>query len=332
MNKQETAVKIFGCGGCGITWADMVSKQAQQVGRAVPEIIYVDTSKSNLDDKNVVDAKTFLLSDVDGSGKVRRDNSEAIMQKVGDLLMQHQPADLNIVLFSAGGGSGSVFGPLLVRELLLRDKPVVAFVVGTTENAITATNTLNTLKSLDLIAREQTKAPVVMHYSQNPTDKPSSSVDLSVVAAIELLLVFGSKQNVGLDTRDLRNMLRYDHATKVPSQLSLLEITTANTVEEIKNMGVDHVISVGSIYRTPENALPLPVMSEYGCVGYLPTTASVDIPSEFHLLIHTDEVREIVNAIQVKVNQYEEFNRARAEANKVATSSDVVDSGSKLIL
>lgn len=332
MNKQENAVNVYGCGGCGITWGNMVAKNVPHNGRANPQVVYVDTSKSNLEDKDTEGAKTFLLSDVDGSGKVRRDNSEAIAAKIGDLLMQHPPAGLNIVLFSAGGGSGSVFGPLLVRELLLRDKPVVAFVVGTMENAITASNTLKTLKSLDLISREQAKAPLVMHYSQNPTDASSSSVDASVVAAIELLLVFGSKQNIGLDSRDVRNMLRYEHATSVAPQLSLLEITTARTAAEITEMGVDHVISVGSIYRSSEEALPLPVMSQYGCTGFLPADASVGIPNEFHLLIHTDEVRNIVNSIQSKVNTFEEYNRARAEANKVASSSDVVDSGSNLIL
>lgn len=332
MNKQENAVNIYGCGGCGITWANMVAQNLPQPGRAAPQIIYVDTSKSNLDDKDTEGAKTFLLSDVDGSGKVRRDNSEAIASKIGDLLMQQPPAALNIVLFSAGGGSGSVFGPLLVRELLQRDKPVVAFVVGAMENAITASNTLKTLKSLDLISREQVKAPLVMHYSQNPTDASSSSVDVSVVAAIELLLIFGSKQNIGLDSRDVRNMLRYEHATSVAPQLSLLEITTARSADEIAEMGVDHVISVGSIYRSSEDALPLPVMSQYGCTGFLPTDASVGFPNEFHLLIHTDEVRNIVNSIQARVNAFEEFNRARAEANKVASSSDVVDSGSNLIL
>lgn len=332
MNKQESAVKIYGCGGCGITWADMVSKLTPQAGRVIPDIVYVDTSRSNLIDKQIENGKEFLLAEIDGSGKVRRDNSAAIAKKIGDLLMQHTPGELNIVLFSAGGGSGSVFGPIIVRELLKRDKPVVAFVVGSQDTAITATNTLNTLKSLDLIAREQAMAPVVMHYSQNPTNASSAAVDSSVVAAIELLLIFGSRQNVGLDTRDVRNMLRYDHATKVPPQLSLLEVTTCRDVEELKNMGVDHVISVGSIFRSPESATPLPVMTDYGCVGYLPTSASVDVPNEFHLLIHTDEVREIVNAVQAKVNQYEEYNKSRQEALRVASSSDVVEPGSDLIL
>ena len=325
MNQKAGVLRVYGCGGCGIGLASLLLKDESSVGYADLDVVHVDTSLSNLRTQGQ-GAPAYVLDGVDGSGKIRRENSDAIADKIGDLLLEHRPHDLNIVCFSASGGSGSVFGPLIVKALLERDAPVVAIVVGSTESAITATNTLNTLKTLDAIT-DLVDAPLIMYYGQNPSDQPRSVVDKAMVSAMRAFRVLGSKQNEGLDTRDLKNFFRYDRASRAQPQLSLMEIATTGDAKEIAACGVNHVISVASIFRSTD-ALPLAMPNEYQCSGYLPAGAPESVPEEMHFLIHTDEVAKIVKAIQDEVKGYEEFANSRGARTRVVGEKDkVTDKG-----
>lgn len=324
MNKEiqkAGVVRIYGAGGCGISLASQIGCQPADVGLAATDVVYVDTSLSNLRNQSD-DDQVYILQGVDGSGKIRRENSDAIADKIGDLLLAHRPHDLNIVCFSASGGSGSVFGPLIVKALLERDEPVVAFVVGSTESAITATNSLNTLKSLDVISA-RAGAPLIMYYGQNPSDVPRSVVDRAMVSAMRAFRVLGSKQNEGLDSRDLKNFFRYDRACRAQPQLSLLEIVTTGDPKEINDTGVSHVISVASVFRSTD-ALPLAMPSEYQCSGYLPNECS-EFDEQMHFLIHTDEVARIVKSVSEEVKRYDEFAKSHQAKTKISSADDSVD-------
>lgn len=322
LNDKAGIVRIYGAGGCGINLASKIGNRSPQVGLAGTDVVYVDTSLSNLR-KVGKDAKVYALEGVDGSGKVRRENSNAIADKIGDLLLEHRPHDLNIVVFSASGGSGSVFGPLIVKALLERDEPVVAFVVGSTESAITATNTLNTLKSLSAISNSA-NAPVVMYYSQNPENVPRSEIDTSVVTALNAFLVLGSKQNEGLDTRDLMHFFRYDRASRAQPQLSLLEIVTTREPAELTAIGVNHIISLASVFRSTD-ALPFPMKNEYQCTGYLPEECADWKHDEIHFIVHTGEIGAIVKSVESAVKEYDEFATSRSKPVSILGNDQEID-------
>lgn len=323
--QKAGTLRIYGCGGCGINLAMLLGQQPAELGLASVDVVCVDTSRSNLKQQDD-GSSTYLLDGVDGSGKIRRENSDAIADKIGDLLLEHRPQDLNIVCFSASGGSGSVFGPLIVKALLERDEPVVAFVVGSTESAITATNTHNTLKSLDVIS-DRAGAPLIMYYGQNLSDEPRSVIDRALVSAMSAFRVLVSKQNEGLDSRDLKNFFRYDRACRAQPQLSLLEIVTTGEAKEIAAIGVSHVISVASVFRSTD-ALPLRMPNEYQCTGYLPAECGEAFGDELHFLVHTDEVGKIVKSVYDQVKEYEEFAKSRSAKTKIVDDKDKVeDSG-----
>lgn len=316
-------VRIYGCGGCGINLAAKVGQHPAELGLAAVDVVLVDTSRSNLKSVATEGFNTYLLDGVDGSGKIRRENSEAIADKIGDLLLEHRPLDLNIVCFSSAGGSGSVFGPLIVKALLERDAPVVAFMVGSMESAITATNSLNTLKSLDVIS-ERADAPLVIYYNQNRRDEPRSNVDRDLVNAMLAFRVLGSKQNEGLDSRDLQNFLRFDRACRAQPQLSLLEIIATRDVEEIAQLGINHVISVASIFRSTD-ALPFPMPNEYQATGYLPAGIGEAHPEELHFVIHTDEVSKILKSLTDSVKEFEDFAKSRSNKVRIVGNDDATD-------
>lgn len=96
-------ITLFGCGGAGINQVAFFNNADQEPNCANIHTGYVDASHSNMrDDFNKDDI--FLLDNVDGSGKVRKENHQEIANVVKQILLQIQPGDLNVVVFSASGG------------------------------------------------------------------------------------------------------------------------------------------------------------------------------------------------------------------------------------
>ena len=63
----EKNVRIYACGGCGISIVDKFEHNTEQFsGRGIPDIVRLDTSRSNL--RNGVDYKNlFLIDGKDGA-------------------------------------------------------------------------------------------------------------------------------------------------------------------------------------------------------------------------------------------------------------------------
>ena len=178
-------VTLYGAGGCGINIAKRFYDAQPQVGVADLSFCFADTSRSNISAE--LDPKDcYVLPDVDGSGKIRKENYQAITQVIQQIPINFAPGDLNIVIFSASGGSGSTMGPLIVRELLKEGHPTVAIVVGSFESYITANNTMNTIKSLDSISRS-IGVPIVVSFENNIDNTRSTFVDHSVSTTNNIL-------------------------------------------------------------------------------------------------------------------------------------------------
>ena len=64
---------------------------------------FIDSSRSNLDE-HIPDDAIYLVDGLDGSGKRRDSNYPILAEKAKEILHKFKPADLNIVLHSAGGG------------------------------------------------------------------------------------------------------------------------------------------------------------------------------------------------------------------------------------
>lgn len=319
--QSTTGLRIYGAGGTGINLARQLGKQESSAALAGVEPVLVDTSTSNL--RTGSDGiPTFLIKDVDGSGKVRRENSGAISENIGNLLLEHGPLGLNLVIFSASGGSGSVFGPLIVQELLKRDAPVIAVVVGSFESAICATNSLNTLKSLDSIV-QRTNKPLVFWYANNGLDAPKSETDRLVQEFVFGVRVLASGQNDGLDTQDIRNFLRFDRVSRAQPQLAQIDLFAGRDLSAFEEAGVVHPITLLSIFADRES-LPIQIGQEYLAEGYRPDSVE-GIPEELHFVVYADEVKNVVKYMDQRVQAYEEKAASRQSAYRVLSSDDSVD-------
>lgn len=324
MKLEETRLKVYGCGGCGINLAKTFANTPIQAGYAASATAYIDTSHSNL--VGVDSSQFHLITDeADGSGKVRRDNAAVISENIRIALQEHTPATFNIVVFSASGGSGSVIGPLLLKELLERGVPAMAVVVGSSESSITATNTQNTIKSLAAIGQSLDK-PMVMSYQHNSRENIRSEVDGVCLATINTIAALCSEQNDELDTSDVRNWLFYNHSTTVEAQLSLLEVTDDISVAK----AIEAPISVASLLIDKDTPAP-ELYPEYSCIGYRAEGFQGGV-KEVHYVISVAGIAEIMRLRTEEVHQYEQQTASRVSTTKkVLDDKDVAGVGGLIL-
>jgi hypothetical protein len=319
MNQQKGKVRLYSCGGCGTNIGAQLEefRDRTEVAFAALDIVYVDTSKSNLHSE--IDIKNcYLLDGLDGSGKIRSENHEVIATHIRAILQKFPPADLNIVLHSAAGGSGSVIGPLLTSELLASGVPTVVIAIGSADTVLDATNTLKTLKSYESIARSR-KAPVVMTYAQNSQELMREDADANAVSTVMALCVLFSRQNRELDSKDLFNFLRYDLVTSFDPQL--VSLTLVEGQQSVENLG--NVITVASLAKT-QTAATMPVMPEVQYVGYLPDNASEKIMNNvpLHFITSDGVFPEVATRLQKLLSDQERNVAARVPKASVLSKDD----------
>jgi len=302
-----TKTRVYAAGGCGINLGS-------QLQYPTAEVCFIDTSGSNLSDR-VDESAVHTIKGIDGSGKNRRENYEPIIGEVDTVVDRFQPGDFNLVLFSASGGSGSVIGPLLLKNLLERAIPVVAVVVGADDSAIAVTNTINTLKSLESVSAV-TGQPVVMAYHENTTGVTRQMIDDEVLFALEALCELTNQNNRELDTTDLTNWVQYQKvAPSIQPQLSSLAVFDSRQ-EAAKQV---EPIAVASLYNDPskDTAFGNPL---YATVGY--PRDGMDIASQMHYVINTADVEDVFSHLTERQG---ELNKVYSQYRQRRTRVDVDD-------
>lgn len=325
ISKVKGIVKIYCAGGAGVNIGSMLEKHRGQDEVAFGEIdiVYIDTSVSNMR-KHIDQDHCYMIDGLDGSGKLRSENHVEINNHIRAILLQFKPADLNIVLHSASGGSGSVIGPLLTRELLASGAPTIVLAVGSADTKLDAENTLKTIKSYESISK-MVEAPVVMNYVQNSQTTSRTEADNIMFNTVMALTVLFSRHNVELDSKDLFNWLRFNRVTTFPVQLASLSIIESRA--GIKEVG--NIISVATI-ATEGTPTAMSEMPEYQCVGFLPEHAPEPVTnkSPLHFVISDGILPEVGKHLNKILADLESAQNARMRKTGLLTGSEKTqDSG-----
>jgi hypothetical protein len=314
-------IRLFACGGFGTNIGAFFDRQDLSTpGYSQIHPAYLDTSRSNLNKAGVSQENTFILEDKDGSGGVRKENHGDIAKNVPGVLQKFPPLDFNIVAFSAGGGSGSVFGPLVLSELLSRGLPAVAIVVGGDESTIRAENTLKSLKSLEGIAKAR-GLPVVMYYRQNDANTRRSEIDADCHAVIACLSLLNSKQNDELDSKDIENWVQFTKTTSAGARLARLLVTD--------NLGADEVadpIAIASLLSSPDDP-SYKTVPEYSTVGYPAALAHKDTLLPKHLVITFEGIPAISKRLLSRIDELEGQRNARVDHAALVRDGEADSSG-----
>lgn len=201
-----------------------------------------------------------------------------------------------------------------MAELLERNVPTVALVVGSDESIITANNTLNTLKTLEKIAKVK-KLPVVMYYEHNERNRKQSEVDRQLQLVVSTLSVLTSRMNHGMDTRDVLNWVQFSNTTTVKPQLALLEVFKDNEAAE----ETADPISVASVYQD-RDANQVNLVPEYHADGYCGEPS--EHFTQLHFVITIDRIGKIVGGVKKTLDEYENHRSSRVKQSSILDDGD----------
>lgn len=290
---KHGTMRVYGSGGCGINIAQMFEEHrgATEDGFATTQISYIDTSDSNVRRGGIGAENVYLIpnaaGEIKGSGKVRSTNADTIMEHARAILQKHPPCDVNIIVGSLGGGSGSVIGPVLADALLEQGALVIAFLVGTTDSKAEVDNSIKAIKSYAGVIAKHNR-PIAAYYMRNDELNSREQVNLNFSATITMLAALFSGGNDELDENDLVNWLNYNNPglTSFPAQLATLSVLTREASPDALS-GLGNVISVATLAARNESPAPLSVAPDYQAVGYadarLLKEFGKDLPAHFVL-------------------------------------------------
>lgn len=266
--KQKGSIKLYACGGAGInigkTFEEMRGQSSDMF--ATLDVAYLDTSAANLSDPKIPLSAVYKVPGKDGSGQLRKLNAEDIFARAPEMLEKHQPLDLNIVLHSFSGGSGSVIGPALVSELISRDCLTIAIGIGEADTVTHMENTQKTILSYIGVSAARERS-VVASYFENSNLTPMEDVNLAIAQLITALSVLASRENIGLDSRDLNHLINFDRVIQsYGPQLALLSVFEGTSISD--NIG--NIITVATL-ATQGGTASIGQMINYQTVGRLPS-------------------------------------------------------------
>lgn len=324
---MTTNIRIYAAGGCGVNVASWFEKfnDAEQISTIAP--CYLDTSEANL--KKVTSNATYLVRGHSvGSGKVRQANLEPISESVRDMLVTFPPEDLNIVISSGSGGSGSVISTLVTKELLAQGQNVIVFLVGSVGSAIEIKNTTNTIRSYERVAKDESK-PVVCHYLENGTDGTRVDVDTQIHKAIVRLAGLFSDNNEEIDRTDLRNFLDYTQYSKTPAHLVALEFENG----EVDDAPTGRIISVATLAHK-EQSTEIKAFVDYHTVGIISDSVAshLQMSNPLHFVIIDGLFEEVYSAMADRQANIEKTQRARIDNNKSLSRDSSGDSDHGIIV
>lgn len=264
-------IVVYCCGGTGVNIGKEISKLNQvrlhagdQTPYAELQVINIDTSESDLR-RHVNRENTYLYADMDGSGSDRSMNHESIRDGIPLILDKFRPSDINIVLNSCGGGSGSVIGPYLIKALMQDSQNTIAIGVANTDTVTRLRNTVRVRRSYEGIAQESQRVlPVMIHHGSKDTE---NNINQRIVRDIQTLALLFSGEIDRLDSADLGNFINFNNITDQDvGAVALKIITDPKSITE--NMDI---CSVVSLVNSPETPTKFPRAMEYHPVGVLDT-------------------------------------------------------------
>lgn len=222
------SVQLIGAGGAGINVIRSFLKENRQFDEEV-KVSVIDTSLSNL---NGLDSEIqfFGIGGL-GSGKDRAKNFNVIKEYLDTHTeLTKDAADITVLVFALGGGSGSVIAPLLAQKMLHNtNKGVLLVGIVDQSSERDCINSINTLKTLSGIAKEYNLYFPILLFSNKLAGR--FAVNKSIVNRINQFI--GLMTDRSIEEFDYTDKMNFMRAIQMncPSGLYLFSITNRDDVE-----------------------------------------------------------------------------------------------------
>ncbi len=210
-------IALIGAGGCGINLVNKI--MAHDIARStddktellldalsdrVTTVTAIDTCRSNMHDLHA-DIKLELLAE-DGSGKNRATHLDELVHKTMNLDPTIWTQDVNIIVCSMSGGSGSVIGPMIARQSACEGKRVVLVGIVDEDSRGDCLNSIKTLQTLSKYAQEEGIYIPVMLYTN--ADEGRFATNKTVGERVSSLIALLTSPTITeMDLKDKLNFL-----------------------------------------------------------------------------------------------------------------------------
>lgn len=320
-------LRVYACGG---TAANIVHKHRDNDQRGVveegqPETqwCFLDTSKANLHPQ--VNPDEVYVVGGTGSGSVRAHNYDAITNASGDVLDEFPPLLLNVVLFSGAGGTGSMFGPIMIRELASRGEAVIGLMVGAGNSLKAAQNTRATLQTLDNFTTSTLNVPVVLFYESNDATS-FATVDSRMcvmLRLLETLMASGPSKHVGLDESDVKNWIRYTEALDREPCLSFVDVYVNDRFKSVDAPAV----SVLSLVREADDVTSLGASADYVCFGVTNAIENDDARALHYVIMDDSKLMTEYAALDARIRETEKRQATTRRGTRISSGANSHDDG-----
>lgn len=324
---EKSSIMVYGFGGCGtnvVLSHTNVPNDPERFWYGEVDTCVIDSSKSNLHASKDV-ASTHLAGE-DGMGKSREEAYKAFNGKEDTVLKDHPPADFNIIVTSAGGGTGNIMASLIMRKLDERGIPFVCILIGDTEYLKSCKNTLATIATLEnQAADEDTNGPINIIYLENSsvTDEyrgHRTDINVRVEVIIQQLSLLFSGKHYELDKKDIKRWLNYttnnpDEETRLMEVLILKEKDGVDLTAHANNVRTMVSLLASEDSNVPElNAID-------GTVGFYNEDVTKDklVPSQ-HFITTSAHIDTIVTNLDKRCATLEQVKADMAEGDREAAT------------
>lgn len=321
---RQRSITYYAFGGSGINivraYRENQPKQADICAQQT--FCFADSSISNLE--GVEKAETYLLKGTDGSGGNRAKNAGAIMAALPELMTEHRPSDLNIVVFSLTGGTGAAGGPLLLEALLAAGHNAVGVCVFSSESTRRLKNGISTLTGLEL-AVQRINRPINLFYRENDRTLTHDENNIQAVFALGALAIMASGRNGSLDSADISNLFDYQNVTHHKPMLTRLEIYAKE-----EDLLKDHqrVIAIASLLQSNKNVAPM-VESDYDATAFQPEGTPYQNP--FYFTISSGSLKARFDELALIRDDVGMKEKIVAPIARLSNGNEKVDQGTGLV-
>lgn len=326
INVRPRTIRFYACGGTAINQLRAYRDNHPGDPRLHGEekYSYIDTSFANLD--GALLSETFTLKEADGSGSDRKKNALAIVKVLPEILLAHQPADFNVVIFSMSGGTGSVAGPIILKELRRQGLKAVGVTSAAFTSGKKSSNAIDTMTGLEL-AVAQIGRPIVLNYTPNDPLKTDSDNNIKPLFVLQTLAKLASGKNGHLDGADLGNLFDFDQVSSYKPSLALLDVYAG---EEQLKAEVTNAIGILGLLKDRSCVMP-PINAAYDKAGYLPEDTR-EFANSFYFVVSIDKLNGVVKDMSERKAQAELKERVTNTVSTLASSNVVVDEATGLVL
>jgi len=213
---------IIGLGGAGINITKYVADELKKLEETMAKVddMYIDTTdktiqnyRGKLDRFTKITSSKFDAIELDGTGGERKNVEvvEDITNNIAKFMnknLPNNPNDYYVLIASASGGSGSIISAILAKALRSKDYTTIVVLVGDSSNLLNINNTINTITSMQSIAKlTKTALPIVFFNNTvdgNTTPATEKAVNDKILKMLSIISLFTSGCNQNLDHEDMR--------------------------------------------------------------------------------------------------------------------------------